>query len=116
MEKELRGIFVGTNKEPFEVRFNDELNNLQSFVGGRIEVLSISNTDNRSIDLIFNEECKFLFEEVNKILIYKNGMTDYLSGNILVVAANELTGEFVSLTDEEIEHYLTFMLDDRLFI
>ena len=37
-----------------------------------------------------------------------------VKGNILVVATNETTGEFESLTEEEIKFYLTFLLDDKL--
>lgn len=112
----MKGIFLGTGREPFIIEFEDELNNLQALVGGRIEVLSIKSEGDRSIDLIFNEECKFLFEEVNKFLVFKNGQYDYLSGNIICVAADETTGEFTSLTNEEIEYYMTYLLDDKLFL
>ena len=114
----IKGSLVGTNKEPFIVEFEDTLNNLQAFVGGRIEVLSIKCDEKsyRSIDLIFNEEYEFLFDEVNRTLIYKNGYVINVKGNILVVAADESTGEFVSLTEEELNYYMTFMLDDKLFI
>jgi hypothetical protein len=94
----------------------DELQNLQSLVGGRIEVMSIHTKDNRSIDFIFNEEGKFLFEKPNKLLLFKNGLFDAILGNIIVVAADEETGEFTSLTDEEIEEYSTFLLDDILLL
>ena len=112
----LKGILVETGKEPKVVEIEDTLQNLQQLVEGRIEVLSIRNDGNRSIDFIFNEECKFLYEDVNKFLIYSNGYYDYLAGNIFVIAADETTGEFVSLTDEEIEYYQTYMLDDALFL
>lgn len=112
----MKGIFIGTGREPFIIDFEDELNNLQALVSGNIEVLSIKEKGNRSIDLIFNEECKFLFQEVNKFYIFPNGLYDYLSGNIICVAANLETGEFESLTQEEIEYYMTFFLDDKLFL
>lgn len=114
----MRGIFVGTGREPFEINFEDTLENLQSLVDGRIEVLSIKTDEKnyRSIDLIFNEECKFLFNEVNKIIVYSTGFMDDLRGNIICVAADESTGEFTSLTDEELAYYLTFLKDDKLFI
>ena len=49
-------IFVGTDKEPFVLDMEDELNNFQSLVGGLIEVYTIKTNNNRSIDFIFNEE------------------------------------------------------------
>ena len=114
----LKGIFVEDGKDPVVMEIEDTLENLQMLVEGRIEVLSIrTNTETyRSIDFIFNEEGKFLFEDANKFIVYPNGYYDYLCGNIFVVAADESTGEFVSLTEEEIEYYMTFMLDDYLFI
>lgn len=109
-------IFVGTDKEPFVLDMEDELNNFQSLVGGLIEVYTIKTNNNRSIDFIFNEEYEYLFSEINKTVITKEGYVINVKGNILVVATNETTGEFESLTEEELKFYLTFLLDDKLFI
>ena len=109
-------IFVGTDKEPFVLDMEDELNNFQSLVGGLIEVYTIKTNNNRSIDFIFNEEYEYLFNEINKTVITKEGYVINVKGNILVVATNETTGEFESLTEEELKFYLTFLLDDKLFI
>lgn len=116
--QKLRAIMVATNKEPFVIEIEDSLNNLQSLVNGRIEVFSIKTDEKnyRSLDFIFNEEYEFLYDEVNKTVICKNGYVVNIKGNILLVAADESTGEFVSLTDEEIDYYKTFLLDDKLFI
>lgn len=102
----MRTIFVGTDRKPFVMEFEDELQNFQSLVGGRIEVLHFHTEGNRTIDLIFNEEYRFLFDEVNRWIVYPGGEKDYISGNIIVVAANEETGEFDSLTDDEVKFYL----------
>lgn len=109
-------IFVGTDKEPFVLDMEDELNNFQSLVGGLIEVYTIKTNNNRSIDFIFNEEYEYLFNEINKTVITKEGYVINVKGNILVVATDETTGEFESLTEEELKFYLTFLLDDKLFI
>lgn len=118
MKKMLKGILLKPEKEPEIIEIEDTLENLQKLVEGRIEVLSIrTDVDKmRSIDLIFNEECKFLFEDANKFIVYPSGLYDYLSGNIFVCAADEETGEFVSLSEEEIEYYQYFLMDDYLFI
>lgn len=112
----MKTIFVGTGKEPFVMEFEDELQNLQALVGGRIEVLSIRSGEERSIDLIFNEECKFLFEEVNKWLVFPNKSKDYISGNIICLAADETTGEFDSLTDDEVKFYLEELSKDKVTV
>jgi hypothetical protein len=113
----MRGIFVNSGKEPFEIQFEDTLENLQSLVDGRIEVFSIHYDEEkeRSIDLIFNEEGKFLYSEVNKYLVFSTGYVDDIRGPIICIAADETTGEFDSLTDEEMEIYLTMLKDDKLF-
>lgn len=112
----MKVLFLGTGYNPFIMEVEDELQNLQSLVGGRIEVMTIHTKDNRSIDFIFNEEGKFLFETPNKMVIFKDGFFDYIMGNIIVVAADEETGEFTSLTDEEIWWYMNFLQDDKLFL
>lgn len=112
----MKAIFVATNKEPFVIEFEDRLQNYQALVDGRIEVLHLKTEGARTIDLIFNEECKFEFSEVNKWIVFPGGERDYLSGNILCVAADEETGEFDSLTDDEVEFYLKELSKDKLTI
>ena len=68
----------------------------------------------RTIDLIFNEEYRFLFDEVNRYIVYLGGEKDYIAGNIVVVAADETTGEFDSLTDDEVKFYLKEFEKDTL--
>lgn len=110
----MKTIFVGTGREPFVLEFEDELQNLQALVGGRIEVLHFHTEGTRTIDLIFNEEYRFLFDEVNRWIVYPGGEKDFISGNIIVVAADEETGEFDSLTDDEVKFYLEELSKDTL--
>lgn len=92
------------------------MENLQSLVKGRIEILPFRGKGFRSIIFVFNEECKFVDgEEVNKILIYRNNYQDFIEGNIFVIAADIITSKFVSLTDEEITFYLEYLKRDFLF-
>ena len=111
----MKAIFVGEKNNPFVIEFNDELENYQSLVNGNIEVLSIHTKGTRSIDLIFNEEGKFLFETPNKYISFGKHVDD-IRGNIICVAADETTGEFVSLTNEEIAWYLNWLQDDVYII
>ena len=93
----MRTIFVGTDRKPFVMEFEDELQNFQSLVGGRIEVLHFHTEGSRTIDLIFNEEYRFLFDEVNRWIVYPGGEKD-------------------SLTDDEVKFYLKEFEKDTLTI
>lgn len=110
----MKTIFVGTGRKPFVLELEDELQNLQALVGGRIEVLHFHTEGTRTIDLIFNEEYRFLYDEVNRWIVYPGGEKDYIAGNIIISAADEETGEFVDLSDEEIKLYLKEFEKDTL--
>lgn len=112
----MKCIFVGINKEPFIFEMEDVLENYQSLVGGNIEVMSIHEKGTRSIDIIFNEEGKLINLELNKFIVFPNGSYDAIMGNIIIVAADMTTGDFVSLTDEEVNWYKNMFLDDYIFI
>ena len=112
----MKTIFVGTGRKPFVIEFEDELNNLQALVGGRIEVLHFHTEGTRTIDLVFNEEYRFIFDEANRRLVYLGGEEDYIAGNIVIVAADEETGEFCGLTDDEVKFYLKEFAKDTLTI
>ena len=112
----MKALFVGIDKYPFEIEMEDNLNNYQSLVGGNIEVLSIKERDSRSIDIIFNEEGKLINLPLNRNIVFPDGYVEPIMGNIIIVAANLNTGDFESLTDEEINWYKNMFLDDYIFI
>ena len=112
----MKAIFVGMVKDPFVLEFEDKLENYQALVCGNIEVLTIHTKGTRSIDLIFNEEGKFIFEAPNKYINFGKKYVDDIRGNILCVAADETTGEFCDLNDEEIAWYLNWLQDDIYII
>lgn len=112
----MKALFVTPEKYPFVIEFEDNLNNLQSLVDGRIEVISIKERGSRSIDVIINEEGKINNLEVNRMLVFPDGNVDVLCGNIIIVATNIETGDFDSLTNEEINWYMNMFLDDYIFI
>lgn len=70
---------------------------MQEFVGGYIECLPIGE----NIDLVCNEEGKFT-EKPNRPIF--DGQ-DIVYGDCFVARANPLTGEYISLTDEDIQKY-----------
>lgn len=112
----MNGIFVGTGREPFVIEFEDELQNYQALVGGRIDSMTIKEDEKRSVDLVFNDDFLYLFEEVNRTVIFKNGNYVKIKGNFLCVIADEETGDYVDMTDEEVTKYLSFLKDEKLLI
>lgn len=113
----MKAIFVGTNMEPFVIEFENKLENLQSLVGGYIQILNIKVNGNRVITLIHNEEGKYYFSKANKYIIYEGSdWKDFITGNIIVVATDEEKEEFVSLNEEEIEFYLKEMSKKEILI
>lgn len=112
----MKAIFVGIDRYPFEFEMEDNLNNYQSLVGGNIEVLSIKERNDRSIDIIFNEEGKLINLPLNRNIVFGDGYVEPIMGNIIIVAADLRTGDFVSLTDEEVNWYKNMFLDDYIFI
>lgn len=74
---------------------DNTLENLQAIVGGYIEVIRQDG-----FDIIVNEEGKLLDLEANFALY---GGADYVAGTAIFVGADYSTGEFISLTDNQIE-------------
>lgn len=115
-EEKVKAIFIETNAKPCITEIKNELKSYQQLVGGYIEVLSIKSEGMRFINLIYNDMCKSKFEEVNKRIVFPNGRRDYLSGNIICLASDWRTGDFESLTDEEVKYYLRELAKKELAI
>jgi len=87
-------LVVEPNKEPYPLKIECTLENLQNIVGGQIEVVALEE----NIDLICNDKGKLLNLEMNRAI--KN---DIICGTFII--SGQYKGEIVSLNDKQIEKY-----------
>lgn len=95
MNKKIKCLLVKPNEEPEVVEVENTLKALQGIVNGYIQAVPLSKTS----DLICNEEGKLLGLEPNRPV-----GDDLIMGNFIIVG-NDGSGEFVSLSEENIEKY-----------
>lgn len=98
MQRFIRGLIIRPNEVPKEQMIKNTLQAKQEIVGGRIECAYLENDD--SVVLICNEEGKMEGLPMNRDIGY-----DIIAGSFIVVGDNYETGEFVSLTDDQVEKY-----------
>ena len=94
MNNKIRVLIVEPNKEPKQKRIEHTLKNLQSIVGGLIEIVALEN----NADLICNEEGKLLNLELNR----KVGQ-DVIAGTFIITGQHY--GETISLSRKQIKKY-----------
>lgn len=100
-EKEIDVIIKLVNEKPITATIKNNLETLQSIVGGYIEVVQLT----KDIDIICNEEGKLIGLEPNLMFDY-----DYIAGDIVLCGHNN-EGEFTSLTKEQIQIALAELAD-----
>ena len=98
--KKLKMIKVEKN-EIRVIEIEDKLENLQKEVGGYIECVDIFD----HLTLICNEEGKILQLPINLILSDRGKYIDAIAGDFLI-CGDDHKGNFISLTDNEIETFL----------
>lgn len=90
----IRILVVEPNKEPYQLKIEHTLENMQNVVGGLIEFVELeSNTD-----LICNEEGKINGLELNRIV-----GNDIIAGTFFI--AGQHYGETISLSRKQIKKY-----------
>lgn len=95
-ESALQVLKIEPHKPPEQVLLKNELSALQGAVGGLIEVYPLE----QGVDLLLNEEGKLLKLEPNRRL-----GCEIFAGTIYVVGVDDNTGEFTSLTEEQVKKY-----------
>lgn len=101
-EKEIRVLIVEPDKKPYQKTIKNELKTFQSIVGGYIEVMAIE----QGVSIICNEEGKINQMELNRPLYDSKGkLFDIIAGTFIVAGDDIASGEFVSLSDSEVEEY-----------
>ena len=100
-EPEIKVLFVPVGKSPEVKTIVNELKPMQELVDGYIEVLGVD----MSCSIVCNEEGKLLGLRPNRIAM-RNGMPiDVIAGDFFITADNPETGDFISLTDEQIDYF-----------
>ena len=112
MEEKLTVVKVEPQKMPEVVTIGNTLKELQKAVGGSIEVICPYEDD---IGLLMNEEGKLLGMELNRALKDEFGQIyDIIAGTFYVVGLGD--ADFCSLTDQQIETYLSKYDQPYLYI
>lgn len=108
--KNIIAVVKETGK-PAEVKLiSAKLEDLQNFVGGWVE--AVEAPFGTCIDIIINEEGKFLDE--CKPNFFLPEYDDIIVGNALFVGFDIHTGDFISLTFEQIEQALAFLKQNTI--
>ena len=90
----IRVLIVEANKEPYQIRIEHTLKNLQRIVGGYIEILQLDyNTD-----LVCNDEGKINRLPLNRFIDY-----DIIAGTFII--AGHKDSETISLSRKQIKKY-----------
>lgn len=91
----MRVLMIEPMKEPYVVDIGNDLKSMQEAVGGLIEVINLED----DIVMVDNEEGKLIGLEGNRRV-----GRDIIAGTFFLCGSN-YEGEFVSLTDEQIDKY-----------
>lgn len=90
----IRILVVEPNKEPYQIKIEHTLENLQSVVGGLIEFVELEH----NVDLICNEEGKMYNLELNRAI-----ENDIIAGTFFIAGQHQ--GKTISLSRKQIKKY-----------
>ena len=91
----MRVLIIEPMKEPHVADIENDLKSMQDVVGGLIEVINLED----DIVMVDNEEGKLIGLEGNRRV-----GRDIIAGTFFLCGSND-EGEFVSLTEEQIDKY-----------
>ena len=94
MNNKIRILVIEPNKEPYQLKIEHKLENLQQVVGGLIEFVELEH----NIDLICNEEGKIYNLEMNRVIT-----NDVICGTFFIAGQHQ--GETISLSKQQITKY-----------
>lgn len=110
----IKAILVKVGQKPALIELEESLENLQKLVGGFIEMVQL--TDDIDVDIVVNEEGKLNGSLMNKIIVHEDRVIDVLAGDLVIVGANTLTGETVSVPESKIERFINLFSRDVIEI
>lgn len=94
MNNKIRILVVEPNKEPYQLKIEHKLENLQRVLGGLIEFVELEH----NVDLICNEEGKLNNLEFNRVIT-----NDVICGTFFIAGHHK--GETISLSKKQIKKY-----------
>lgn len=97
----IKVLKVEPDKAPELIEMKNDLEAMQAIVGGYIEVMPIAD----DVAIVCNEEGKMNGLELNRPLYHEGEMYDIIAGTFFIAGDDWESGEFVSLTDEQIAKY-----------
>jgi len=104
--KTIKALVINPGMSANEIEIGSSLKSLQEIVGGYIEVVYPFDD---SVAVICNEEGKIMGLEMNRPIHDEDGVIyDMICGTMIVVGDDEDSGEFVSLTDKQVEYYTKY--------
>ena len=95
IEKTIKILKIESQKRPYEKEITNDLEGIQGEVEGLFECIDLDN----NCVLVCNEEGKLNGMELNRRVA-----NDIIAGPFFIVGDSE-DGEFISLTNEQIEQY-----------
>jgi len=103
MKKEpvIKVLKVEPDKAPKLIEMPNELETMQEIVGGYIQVFPLAD----DVAIVCNEEGKMNGMELNRPIYYDGKIVEIIAGTFFIAGDDLSIGEFVSLTDEQIEQY-----------
>lgn len=103
MKKEpvIKVLKVEPDKAPELIEMPNELEAMQAIVGGYIEVFPLAS----DVAIVCNEEGKMNGMELNRPIYHNGEIVEIIAGTFFIAGDDISIGEFVSLTDEQIEKY-----------
>ncbi len=96
--EKIKVILVEVGKDPQVIEIVNSLKAKQEIVGGRIQVVPTFFSDKDTYDFIMNEEWIIENLPLNRQIWNKEGA---IGGTFLVVKADDNTGEFIDMTEED---------------
>jgi len=104
-DQKIKVVMVEPHETPYVAEIGNDLASLQKAVGGNIQTVDLASY----VSLVCNEEGKLLEMEGNRSL-----GNDILVGNFFIAGYND-EGEFISLTEEQVEEYTQEFLTPESF-
>lgn len=97
--EKIKVVIVEPEKNPYSKEIYNTLEAKQEIVGGLIQCVPSYFSNDISYDFIMNDEGKLMGLPLNRFIWDKQ---DLVAGNLIIAKADEETGEFVSLTEDEV--------------